>query len=491
MKKYILFGAGNFGKMALGYYGAENVECFADNNQAKVGQFIQGKPIISFQKMKEIAGAFHIVISSGSIDSMAKQLEENGISEYLLYSPSMQNLSRNLCDYFHTHHINSIALFGIDAYTRVIISLLQKMGLGDRLHYIAVSRAEEVNSNTSLFSYKVCMPPQNNPDVDCFIVSAALNHAALYAQLRQKYKGYLIFNPFRQRAYYDTEEIVFQQSGEAENTEEQWEQIVENDRTRDSVRAYVEAIKDSVPLFEFVEIETINRCNGMCSFCPVNKKIDPRVEAKMSWELFKQIIRQLELLDYDGELALFSNNEPLLDERIVELHRYARGHLPKARMHLFTNGTLLTIPKFEALIPYLDELIIDNYQQELRLIRPSREIKKYVEEHPELRKKVTIVLRKPHEVLTSRGGDAPNRKHLVSYGEDTCALPFQQLIIRPDGKVSLCCNDPLGKCTLGDLTKQSLLDVWYGPQFQMVRMCLAEGRKNWKHCEFCDTFYVY
>ena len=70
-------------------------------------------------------------------------------------------------------------------------------------------------------------------------------------------------------------------------------------------------------------------------------------------------------------------------------------------------------------------------------------------------------------------------------------MPFQQLIIRPDGKVSLCCNDPLGRCTLGDLTKQTILDVWYGPQYQMVRKCVAEGRKNWKHCEFCDVFSLY
>lgn len=488
MKKFILFGAGNYGKMALNYYGAENVECFADNNPMKAGQSIQGKPVISFQEMKEIAGNFQIVISSGSVNSMAKQLEENGICTYLLYSPASQGLAACIRDYLNASHITGIALYGVDAYTRTIIELIRELGFGSRLKYLAAPEAE---AGGTVLSYPVCTLPADDPGVDCFIVSAAANHAALYARLRQKYAGCQILNPFRQKAYYNTDEIVFQQSNEQGSTEEQWNQTVENDRTKETVRTYVEAVKDHVPLFEFVEIETINRCNGVCSFCPVNKKDDPRIEAKMSWELFKKIIGQLEALDYSGELALFSNNEPLLDERITELHQYAREHLPKARMHLFTNGTLLTIPKFEALIPYLDELIIDNYQQDLQLIRPSREIKAYVEAHPELRKKVTIVLRKPHEVLTSRGGDAPNRKALVSYGEETCALPFQQLIIRPDGKVSLCCNDPLGRNTLGDLTKQSLLDVWYGPQFQMVRKCLAEGRKNWKHCEYCDTFYVY
>ena len=65
----------------------------------------------------------------------------------------------------------------------------------------------------------------------------------------------------------------------------------------------------------------------------------------------------------------------------------------------------------------MDELIIDNYNQQLQLTSSSKKIVEYCEKHEELRKKVTIVLRKPKEVLTNRGGDAPNRGEPVSYGE--------------------------------------------------------------------------
>lgn len=64
------------------------------------------------------------------------------------------------------------------------------------------------------------------------------------------------------------------------------------------------------------------------------------------------------------------------------------------------------------------------------------------------------------------------------------------MIIRPDGKVSLCCNDPLGKNTLGDVTKDTLVNIWHNDRFGMVRRCLAQGRGNWKHCEYCDVFSV-
>lgn len=39
---------------------------------------------------------------------------------------------------------------------------------------------------------------------------------------------------------------------------------------------------DNMPLFEEIEIETLNRCNGKCSFCPVNVNEPQRPYHKMS-----------------------------------------------------------------------------------------------------------------------------------------------------------------------------------------------------------------
>ncbi len=286
--------------------------------------------------------------------------------------------------------------------------------------------------------------------------------------------GELILNP------YETKQDVA--------SEKEWIESESLKFARKAVFDEVENLYCEVSLFNHIEVETINRCNGTCSFCPVNCKVDPREKAIMPVELFQSIVDQLEEIKYSGRFTTFSNNEPLLDERIVGFNRYARKHLPHARMHLYTNGTLMTIEKFKALVEVLDELIIDNYQQELKLIKPCVEIIDYCETHPELKNKVTIVLRKPNEILTSRGGDAPNRSELVEYGKDRCVLPFKQLIIRPTGQISLCCNDALGKYTLGDASKDKLLDIWYGSRFQMVRKCLYEGRENWGNCKYCDTF---
>lgn len=304
--------------------------------------------------------------------------------------------------------------------------------------------------------------------------------------------SYEIFEDGKLHGYYETNELIVNPYeggyGYGAETEEEWLSQEKLAYSRKAVNDEAEELYKSQPMFSHIEIETINRCNGACSFCPVNKNDDPRKKAVMPVELFEGIVGQLAEMGYSGRFATFSNNEPLLDDRIIDFNSYARKRLPNARMHLFTNGTLLTMEKFIALTEVLDELIIDNYQQELRLIKPCREIAEYCGEHPELRKKVTIVLRKPNEILTSRGGAAPNRARLAGYGDDRCVLPFKQMVVRPDGKVSLCCNDALGKYTLGDAGREKLADIWRGPRFAMVRKCLYGGRKEWGDCRFCDAF---
>lgn len=253
----------------------------------------------------------------------------------------------------------------------------------------------------------------------------------------------------------------------------------------------VNRLRQKNNLFNHIEIETVNRCNGGCSFCPVSRGNDIREFAYMTDQLFESIINQLSNMCYAGRVLLFSNNEPFLDDKIIERHKYARERLKNATMHLYTNGTLLTLKKFIDIVQYVDELIIDNYSQDLQLIKPCRTIVEYCQEHSELIKKVTIVLRKPNEILTSRGGDAPNRqKSLASYPKAKCVLPYKQLIVRPDGKVSLCCNDPLGKNTLADLTKETIIEAWNNRQFREVREKLYKGRGNLEHCIYCDFFSV-
>ena len=86
-----------------------------------------------------------------------------------------------------------------------------------------------------------------------------------------------------------------------------------------------------------IEIETINRCNSDCSFCPVNVHDDPRELVRMSDQLFEKIVKDLANINYKGLIALFGNNDPLLDNSLVERCEYLKKSLPKAYVYIYTN----------------------------------------------------------------------------------------------------------------------------------------------------------
>lgn len=254
--------------------------------------------------------------------------------------------------------------------------------------------------------------------------------------------------------------------------------------TEEYLKKYYDCQK--LPLFTSVEIEVINRCNGECPFCPANRHSDPRKLAKMETSLFRKIIDELGELNYAGRIALHSNNEPFLDNRIIEFAKYAREKVPNAYIYMFTNGTLVTLDKFKGIMPYLDKMVIDNYNDELKLHHNVQAIHDLCMKNTYYNKKVEIHVRKVNEVLSTRGGQAPNN-HKKKILFMSCILPYKQMVIRPDGKTSLCCNDAYGKNSLADLNKMTLEEAWYSERYKKVRDILRHGRKHVHLCRYCDT----
>ena len=255
-------------------------------------------------------------------------------------------------------------------------------------------------------------------------------------------------------------------------------------RRNHEIGRYIQYFKDERPLFKYIEIETINRCNGDCSFCPVNRHEKQRQYHKMTEEIFAAIIDELNDLNYEGSVALFSNNEPFLDERIFDFAMLAREKLPKAYIYLFSNGKLLDTDKFARIEPYIDKMQIDNYE--------SRDIPENIQgiicycKARGLSEKLELFSVDKNTVRFTRAGQAPNAK--VHYTEESlCALPFTEIVVRPDGKVSLCCCDALGRITLGDFTKQTLQEIWFGESFKKVREALELGRYDIPLCRYCNT----
>ena len=235
-----------------------------------------------------------------------------------------------------------------------------------------------------------------------------------------------------------------------------------------------------------ISIETINRCNSTCEFCPANKNNESRLFAKMSEELFKKIILELEELGYEGYLNLYVNNEPFMDTRIEEWYAYAKKHLPKAKMLLYTNGTLITMERFKRIIPYIDKIIINNYSDKYELHNNIEEIYQFVKETPEYwDKDITIQIRYIKEILTNRAGTAPN-KNAEKRNRKICIMPFTDFTIYPNGVVGLCCSDALEKTNYGNLNDSTLYEIWSGSKYDELRRTIGTDRSQYSFCKYCD-----
>ena len=84
----ILFGAGNYGKSALSFFGNENVFCFSDNAvKCSEEKEICGKKVISFDRFMEIRQEYITVVCLKPEFSLevSKQLEAADVKDYVIY----------------------------------------------------------------------------------------------------------------------------------------------------------------------------------------------------------------------------------------------------------------------------------------------------------------------------------------------------------------------------------------------------------------------
>lgn len=258
------------------------------------------------------------------------------------------------------------------------------------------------------------------------------------------------------------------------------------DVLQDTIRQQWFSNSSQKPLFTIISIETRTGCNFTCSFCPVAKGIDPRPESQLTWEELKYLAAQLSVLQFDGVIAFFCNNEPLLDTRLAAIIEHFRAACPLARLKVLTNGLLVTVEKVHVLFRSgLSVLQIDNYTDGQKL---TKNVKHLLSAQRELVSyDIQILMRKRDEVLTNRAGTSPNAEPLLEPLQMFCALPFTDININARGEIILCCQDALGKVVVADIRKSTLLEAWFSQTFRQVRKSLMRQlRAEISLCSLCD-----
>lgn len=252
-----------------------------------------------------------------------------------------------------------------------------------------------------------------------------------------------------------------------------------------------------------VHIETLALCNAACSFCQY-----PALERKgdkLPGEWIINILIQLaEWLPSDHAFSLiFSGvSEPLLDKRLPDVIAEANELLPKASVHINTNGSALNEPRLWALLKHkigalsvslnhwdciewqrIMGLSPENYIHTMSAIR-------MLEEH-----RARGEIRFPLGLTRAGDGTATDAEFLAwceanypAWGRyvsppfawlddepvsrdvpDIGCTHWYDLTIRADGRVSWCCLDGHVKHARGDIRTQRLREIYNDPDWRALR----------------------
>lgn len=252
-------------------------------------------------------------------------------------------------------------------------------------------------------------------------------------------------------------------------------------------KEFIDRILEEKEIYpSIVSIETINRCNGNCSFCGCNKEVDERKFKIMEKNIFEKIIQDLKYNQFDGVLMIVMNNEPFMDKEIIKKLEYSRNQLPKAKMKLISNGSLILKEQFEYINKnkLLDELIINNYNTTMKL---NNNIQKLYDEfkNQDLNFLVKIDIRYSGEILSNRANTSPNSKG-EKIIKDFCTLPYTDFNINPYGIATLCCCDAKEKTNFGNIKNQTISEIFNSQKYKEVRRLMKNGRNKYDFCKFCD-----
>jgi MoaA/NifB/PqqE/SkfB family radical SAM enzyme len=234
-------------------------------------------------------------------------------------------------------------------------------------------------------------------------------------------------------------------------------------------------------IFKHVLIQTNYKCTRRCSFCHYGMENPPQ-NIDMDENLFYAIINQLGNINYSGRIGLFEMNEPLTDTRLNKFLKYTRNKLPMAWIFITSNGDLLNIQKTEQLFKNgLNFIYLDSYDE----IALKRNLKLIEEITPKYKKLIHHMNRTYQIAWSSRAGNIKQFKKNIVFAP--CDFVYDVLYIKPIGKVYSCYNDFYNINEMGDLNKNSILDVWFGSNFKKLRKELNKCNRNCSElCRQCD-----
>ena len=248
------------------------------------------------------------------------------------------------------------------------------------------------------------------------------------------------------------------------------------------------------PLVSLFEISVTGLCNRKCTFCPrANPEVYPNVDEYISPQLHTKMMSELGELQYKGLIVYSGYSEPLLHEELDKLVGEARRLCPGSRIEIYTNGDFLDVDLLRRLFEAgVDSILVSLYDgpHQIKHFSRMRQEGGVTEQQ--------LVLRERYLLDQGAGMHLSNRAGMIDFQQmhiaplakpidRKCYLPFYMMMIDHTGLVFMCSHDWVKKFIIGDLNKETVVEVWNGPRFKEVRKNLAVGNRKLGPCAKCDV----
>jgi len=285
-----------------------------------------------------------------------------------------------------------------------------------------------------------------------------------------------------------------------------------------------------------LQIQTQSFCNGRCSICPypiVSKKLD---QGTMEWDLYQKIVNEAASESLLSVVIYELHNEPLLDKRAFDCVKYFKSINANKRCTLVTNGELLdrfsltdimqsNLDKLSVSLNANSKEMYESINTGLDYDRVMKNVSYLLSNKATRRRlalKFVVTEQNAHEIYeatkywkrqgvktkvsraTNRGGTLNNYERIrprTGYYSSLnlatvwrrlmtsarhvigCHVPFYQMSILFNGDVLICEEDWNRTTVVGNVTTQSLREIWNSKKMNEIRRLLL--RKRYEQLDSC------
>lgn len=276
-------------------------------------------------------------------------------------------------------------------------------------------------------------------------------------------------------------------------------------------------------------VEPTALCNLKCPYCPNQDLVKQEKLGYMKVELFKKVIDEARGWVYD--INLHHRGESLLHPQLFDMVNYAGEKGVFTKLH--TNATRMSERAARAILDSSLDLVsfsfdgfdkptYENYRPPGKFEPTLENIMRFLRMKKEkgAKKPVTVfevmdfpdgngafsaekkrafergfdglpldkfIVKKPHNWAGNIQIDGTTGAR-TSTGFVPCTFLWHSLVVMWDGKVGPCPQDFMGKIILGDVSKQSLEEIFNGePMVRLRRQMIAGKLEKGLLCNDCDV----